>query len=84
MAKLDKEKLNIESGDLRKRFEELENEQLCKEKSRKPTSQGWVCPSCGIVNAPWKATCNCVWPNEWRYPTPPYTYPHWSPGVVYY
>lgn len=21
--------------------------------------QGWVCPKCGRVNAPWKGTCDC-------------------------
>jgi len=22
-------------------------------------NHGWVCPVCGRVNAPWKATCDC-------------------------
>lgn len=25
----------------------------------KPIAQGWQCPVCGTVNAPWKSTCNC-------------------------
>jgi len=45
-----------------------------REKSRKPTSTGWVCPACGRGNAPWKGICDCVsWP---AYPTyPEKTYP---------
>lgn len=26
---------------------------------RNPTSIGWVCPSCGKANAPWKGSCDC-------------------------
>lgn len=22
--------------------------------------QGWICPKCGKVNAPWKESCDCV------------------------
>jgi len=25
-----------------------------------PPQQGWVCPKCGRVNAPWMPTCGCV------------------------
>ncbi len=25
-----------------------------------PPQQGWVCPKCGRVNAPWKSSCDCV------------------------
>ena len=25
-----------------------------------PPQQGWVCPKCGRVNAPWLPTCGCV------------------------
>lgn len=25
-----------------------------------PLQQGWVCPKCGRVNAPWLPTCGCV------------------------
>lgn len=24
-----------------------------------PGQQGWECPKCGQVNAPWKPTCDC-------------------------
>jgi len=23
-------------------------------------NEGWVCPRCGKVNAPWKESCDCV------------------------
>ncbi len=25
-----------------------------------PPQQGWICPKCGRVNAPWMPTCGCV------------------------
>lgn len=25
-----------------------------------PPQQGWICPKCGRVNAPWLPTCDCV------------------------
>ena len=25
-----------------------------------PPQQGWICPKCGRVNAPWMPTCDCV------------------------
>ena len=25
-----------------------------------PPQQGWICPKCGRVNAPWLPTCGCV------------------------
>ena len=25
-----------------------------------PPQQGWICPICGRVNAPWMPTCGCV------------------------
>ena len=25
-----------------------------------PPKQGWICPKCGRVNAPWMPTCGCV------------------------
>lgn len=25
-----------------------------------PPQQGWICPNCGRVNAPWMPTCGCV------------------------
>jgi len=56
-----------------------------REKSRKPTSTGWVCPSCGRGNAPWKSTCDCV--TEWQWPLTPseYDYPgHWVPPTYPY
>ena len=27
-----------------------------------PPQQGWVCPKCGRVNAPWMPTCGCTTP----------------------
>lgn len=27
-----------------------------------PYAQGWVCPKCGRVNAPWVSCCPCWWP----------------------
>ena len=27
-----------------------------------PPRQGWVCPKCGRVNAPWIPTCGCTTP----------------------
>lgn len=32
------------------------------------TEQGWECPRCGRINAPWKAQCDCSGNNYW-YPT---------------
>lgn len=26
---------------------------------KKNIPQGWECPKCGTVNAPWKSTCDC-------------------------
>ena len=25
-----------------------------------PPQQGWICPKCGRVNAPWKSGCDCT------------------------
>lgn len=40
--------------------------------------EGWICPRCGKVNAPWMPCCNCTpalvsptLPNDW--PQPRYT-----------
>lgn len=27
--------------------------------------QGWICPRCGRVNAPWVASCFCTAGKEW-------------------
>ena len=27
-----------------------------------PPQQGWICPKCGRVNAPWLPTCGCTTP----------------------
>lgn len=60
------------------------DENKYKEKSRKPTSPGWICPQCGQVNAPWKEYCNCVQPI--RYVPSPHYYPDWTyyPPRYYY
>jgi hypothetical protein len=43
--------------------------------------EGWVCPKCGKVNAPWKGSCDCVVPVLMGYPTYPVypQYPYWTP-----
>ena len=25
-----------------------------------PTNEGWICPRCGTVNAPWAWQCSCI------------------------
>lgn len=44
-------------------------------------NEGWVCPLCGVVNAPWVEQCHCrnaaqpAWlpvPPVWPWPSPPY------------
>ena len=56
-----------------------------------PRRQGWICPKCGRVNAPWVAHCPCYFggwqpapPQPW-YPQPycpqpwyPYFGPRWT------
>jgi len=56
---------------------------------RKPTSTGWICPSCGKVNAPWKGECDCCYPvytptipyYPWPYYGEPYIVTYWSGSV---
>lgn len=31
----------------------------CSEKDKSSYVQGWYCPKCGRVNAPWVSTCPC-------------------------
>lgn len=55
--------------------------------------QGWECPKCGRVHAPFVSTCPyCVGDNPWRpyapqpyYPSLPYpnTAPYWGPMQWY-
>lgn len=45
-------------------------------------NQGWVCPKCGKVNAPWKESCDCVQvvpANPYQYPVQPYYPQPWYP-----
>ena len=48
-------------------------------------NEGWVCPKCGKVNAPWKESCDCVeivknpyheYPAYPEYPVPPWYPPY--------
>ena len=29
-------------------------------RTKDPTNIGWICPRCGVSNAPWMSQCNCV------------------------
>lgn len=44
-----------------------------------PTLQGWQCPHCRRVNAPWQPQCPCSPPGTYHpcpwAPTSPYPYP---------
>lgn len=31
-----------------------------KVKEPEPIQYGWICPICGVVNAPWKDRCDCI------------------------
>ena len=53
--------------------------------NREQKNEGWICPKCGIVNAPWKATCDC---NSYQYVPNPYPtwlgkYPTYSSDYVF-
>lgn len=47
--------------------------------NRYKAEQGWECPRCGRINAPWKSTCDCSGKTYW-YPTweGPYYYEWWK------
>lgn len=48
--------------------------------------QGWECPKCNRVNAPWMSTCPCVYAAPLYvpipYPEPYYPFPWQGPFVV--
>jgi hypothetical protein len=40
-------------------------------------SQGWECPRCHKINAPWKSQCDCVEITSPQPYYPPYYYPYY-------
>ena len=39
---------------------------------QKSAQQGWECPRCGAINAPWRPNCSCAPPTYF-----PYYYPYY-------
>jgi len=46
-------------------------------------SYGWICPLCGIANAPWKGSCHCIGTITISTPTEPYSPNDWWQPNLY-
>lgn len=46
-----------------------------------PIHEGWVCPICGNVNAPWVASCPCGGQQKFEYTTSYHTMPYKNKNI---
>lgn len=70
---MDKDDTMTKKDDWEKIYDDLEK--------KYPQTSGWICPKCGVVNAPWVSQCPCVSNYNWPYPYYPYVYPKYTWGT---